>query len=78
MYYGDQGVTTSAAREEQGEDNYKAGLGIPLCLSAKNKQEAFYLHGIYFPELCRMYNADLLFDIFTFTYSEAQHPIQPR
>jgi hypothetical protein len=68
----------STAREERGEENYKAGLGILLCLCAKNTQEAFYLHRIYSPELYRMYHADLLFDIFAFTYPEAQHPIQPR
>jgi hypothetical protein len=46
MGYGEQVVTESQARRVFGEENYKAGLGIPSCLYAKNIKQEAYLHGI--------------------------------
>lgn len=42
MHYGERVVTMRMAGEDLGEENYKAGLGIPSCLYAKNKL-AFYM-----------------------------------
>jgi len=73
---GDQGVTSKGPEKSKVRKTIKQGWVSHYVYVLRTCKKLFiYMASIPVPHM--IYHADLLFDIFAFTYSEAQHPVQP-